>query len=146
MSNEKLFLLILGLFGDFRGFLRPCFAMRRVKKQQIKVKFWILGPRTVYYNTTCAQKFFKNHSTLVYTMQYNPLSYRYPSLQYIYVHNLLLCMLNLYFLRPSRTKSMCLLLSTYRYAILKYSNLSSLLFNSILNNILYCTVHILYVQ
>ena len=42
--------------------------MRLVKKQQIKVKFWIWGPRTVYYNMTCAQFFFfKNHSTLVCT-------------------------------------------------------------------------------
>ena len=33
--------------------------MRRVKKQQIKVKFWIWGPRTVYYNMTCYQIFFQ---------------------------------------------------------------------------------------
>ena len=29
--------------------------MRQVKKLRIKVKFWIWGPRTVYYNMTCAQ-------------------------------------------------------------------------------------------
>ena len=29
-------------------FLRPCEALRQVKKQQIKVKFWIWGPKTVY--------------------------------------------------------------------------------------------------
>ena len=44
---------------DFRGFLRPCEAMRQVKKQQIKVKFWIWGPRTVYYNMTFAQNSFQ---------------------------------------------------------------------------------------
>ena len=33
--------------------------MRQVKKQQIKVKFWICGPRTVNYNMTCAQHFFQ---------------------------------------------------------------------------------------
>ena len=44
---------------DFRGFLRPCEAMRQVKKQQIKVKFWIWGPRTVYYNMTFAQNYFQ---------------------------------------------------------------------------------------
>ena len=67
MSNKIFILLILDLFGDIRGFLRPCFAMRRVKKQQIKVKFWIWGPRTVYYIMTCAQNFcLKNHSTLLY--------------------------------------------------------------------------------
>ena len=48
-------MLILGLFfGDFRGFLRPCEAMR-----QIKVKFWFLGPRTVNNNMTCAQNVFQ---------------------------------------------------------------------------------------
>ena len=41
MSNKSFFVLVFVLFWDFRGFLRPCFAMRRVKKQQIKVKFWI---------------------------------------------------------------------------------------------------------
>ena len=50
------------LFRDFRGFLRPCEAMRQVKKQQIKVKFWIWGPRTVYYNMTCDQIFFSQKS------------------------------------------------------------------------------------
>ena len=55
---NNIFLLILCLFGDFRGFRRPCEAMRRVIEQKIKVKFWIQGPRTVYYNTTCAEIFF----------------------------------------------------------------------------------------
>ena len=32
--------------------------MPRVKKHQIKVKFWIWGPRTVYYNMTCTKFFF----------------------------------------------------------------------------------------
>ena len=38
-----------------------------MKKQQIKVKFWIWGPRTVYYNMTCAQQFFQKslHPTSV---------------------------------------------------------------------------------
>ena len=37
-------MLILALFfRDFRGFLRPCEALRQVKKQQIKVKFLDLG-------------------------------------------------------------------------------------------------------
>ena len=43
----------------FMHFLRPCEALRQVKKHQIKVKFWIWGPRTVYYNMTCAQKVFQ---------------------------------------------------------------------------------------
>ena len=59
MLNKKILLLILGLFRDFKGFLRPFEAMRQVEKQQIKVKFWIWGPRTVYYNMTCAQIFFQ---------------------------------------------------------------------------------------
>ena len=62
MSNIFLCVLILGLFWDFRGFLRLCFAMCRVKKQQIKVKFWIWGPRTVYYNMTCAPIFLNQKS------------------------------------------------------------------------------------
>ena len=33
MSNKSFFVLVFVLFWDFRGFLRPCFAMRRVKKQ-----------------------------------------------------------------------------------------------------------------
>ena len=33
----------------------PCEAQGQVKKQQIKVKFCIWGPRTVYYNMPCAQ-------------------------------------------------------------------------------------------
>ena len=52
--------------NGFWGFLRPCEAMGQVKKQQIKVKFWSWGPRTVDYNMTCAQQNFKNHSTLLY--------------------------------------------------------------------------------
>ena len=55
-------------FRLFRDFLSPCEAMRQVKKQQIKVKFWIWGPRTVYY-TTCNVPtiVFKNHSTLAHS-------------------------------------------------------------------------------
>ena len=60
MSNTFVCVLILGLFlGILGGFLRPCEALRQVKKQEIKVKFWILGPITVYNNMTCAQFFFQ---------------------------------------------------------------------------------------
>ena len=41
MLNTKFCWRILGPFMDFWGFLRPCKAMHQVKKQQIKVKFWI---------------------------------------------------------------------------------------------------------
>ena len=54
--------------NGFGGFLRPCEAMGQMKKQQIKVKFWSWGPRTVDYNMTCAQQNFKNHSTLLYNV------------------------------------------------------------------------------
>ena len=50
--------LILVFFRLLRDFLRPCEALRQVKKQQSKVKFWIWGPRTVYYNMSCAQSLF----------------------------------------------------------------------------------------
>ena len=50
----------------FMGFRRPCEALHQLKKQQIKVKFWIWGHITVYYNMQCASNFFKNHSTLFY--------------------------------------------------------------------------------
>ena len=54
-------------FRDFRGFLRPCEALHQVKKQQIKVKFWISGPRTVciLQHDMCPNFFVKNHSTLM---------------------------------------------------------------------------------
>ena len=58
MSNI-FFLLMLAFFRDFSGFLRPCEALSQVKKQQIKVKFWIWGSITVYYNVTYAQIFFQ---------------------------------------------------------------------------------------
>ena len=57
--NTKCLLLNLGLQAKFS---EPC-AKR--KKQKIKVKFWIWCPKTVYYNMSCAQIFFKNHSTLL---------------------------------------------------------------------------------
>ena len=43
--------------------------MRWVKKQQIKVKFWIWGPRLVYIlqHDMCPNFFLKNHSTLTCT-------------------------------------------------------------------------------
>ena len=42
--------------------------MRQVKKQQIKVKVWIRGRRTVYCTTTCnVPKKIKNHCALIYT-------------------------------------------------------------------------------
>ena len=63
--NETFFCLLI--LGIFRHFLRPCEALRQVKKIQFKVKFWIWGPRTVYYiQLDICPNFFllKNHSTL----------------------------------------------------------------------------------
>ena len=48
--------------GWFRDFLRPYEALRQVKKQQIKVKFWILGPKLLQHDM--CPNFLKNHSTL----------------------------------------------------------------------------------
>ena len=36
--------------GLRQNFLRPCEALHQVKKQQIKITFWIWGSTTVYYN------------------------------------------------------------------------------------------------
>ena len=48
--KKKNFVMFLG----FRITVQAKFAeaLRRVKKQQIKLKFWIWGPITVYYCTT----------------------------------------------------------------------------------------------
>ena len=63
MSNKIIFLLILGFFfRDFRSFLRPCEALRQVKKQQIKEKYWIWDPISVYYvqHDMCPKFFFNS--------------------------------------------------------------------------------------
>ena len=53
-----------GMFLGFRITVQAKFAeaLRRVKKQQIKLKFWIWGPITVYYNMTCGQIFVSKKS------------------------------------------------------------------------------------
>ena len=52
-QRMQTFLLILELQDTFSE------ALRQVKTQQIKVKFWICGPIKVYYNMTCAQNIFQ---------------------------------------------------------------------------------------
>ena len=49
-------MLILGLQAKFSE------ALRQVRKQQIKVKFWIWGPITVNYNKTFAKNIFFQES------------------------------------------------------------------------------------
>ena len=95
MSNKIFFLLlILGLFGGFRGFLRPCFAMRRVKRQQVKVQFWIWGPRTVYNNMTCTQIYFSK-----ITPPYSAVSYfQFSTCRTLVTHRLWLYNHQFYFL------------------------------------------------
>ena len=95
MSNKIFFLLlILGLFGGFRGFLRPCFAMRRVKRQQVKVQFWIWGPRTVYNNMTCTQIYFSKITPPYSAVSYFPFS----TCRTLVTHRLWLCSHQFYFL------------------------------------------------
>ena len=57
-------LLILGLQAKFSKALQG-----QVKKQQNKVKFWIWGHITVYYNITCIHHFFQKslHPSIQYT-------------------------------------------------------------------------------
>ena len=69
--KKKIFVMFLG----FRITVQAKFAeaLRRVKKQQIKLKFWIWGPITVYYNMTCGQILFQKslHPTVDTETLYN---------------------------------------------------------------------------
>ena len=62
-----------GVFQAFWAFLRPC----EVKNQQIKVKFWIWGPRKVYYSKPCAQNLFQK--SLHPNIQYSGITRQYAS-------------------------------------------------------------------
>ena len=60
--NKNLFSLILGLFRDFRGFLRPCEAMHALgEKATGQSKILDLGSQNsvLQYNMACAQFFSK---------------------------------------------------------------------------------------
>ena len=64
--NKTILCADFSFFQDFRHFLRPCEALRQVKKQQIIVKFWMCGSSTIYYNMTCGQtKFLKSLHPIV---------------------------------------------------------------------------------
>ena len=72
-QRMQTFLLILELQDTFSE------ALRQVKTQQIKVKFWICGPIKVYYTMTCAQNIFQkslhpNIYSLVFTYNYQKIS------------------------------------------------------------------------
>ena len=63
-KRAKRFLTVQAKFSE---------ALRQVKKQQIKLKFWIWGPITVYYNMTCGQILFQKslHPTVDTETLYN---------------------------------------------------------------------------
>ena len=93
------------VFWAFQGFSEAlCESLRQVKKQQIEVKFWIWGPRTVYCNMSCAQILF-----------YKSL---HPNIQYIYFQ-----LINWTTLAKSLHPNLC---SAYAVHILSVNQLSYL--------------------